>query len=501
MRTNAPKSLVAQAPDLGLAAARGTGVTLAGQGLRFVVQLASLVVLARLLSPADFGLVAMVTALLGAADIVRDFGLSSAAIQAPSLTDDERTNLFWVNVVIGVGCAAVVAALSPLVVLFYGDPRLLAIVLALSSVFVVNGASTQFRAELSRSLRFTALVTVDVTAQAVGIAAAVVAAVLGAGYWAIVVQQLVVTTLTLGLSVALCRWRPGRPLREVSLRRFFRFGGGVLATQLIAYTTRNVDNVAIGGYWGAQPLGLYSRAYQLLMTPLNQINAPLTRVALPILARVQDDRPRYQHYLERAQLVGCYLTATVLAVCAGLAVPIVALLLGVRWAAVAPLFAVLALGGIFRAVSQISYWIFLSRGLTGAQLRLYLLTRPVAIAIMLAGLPWGPIGVAVGCSVAYALDWLVQLWWVGRVADVRTWPLFRKALQCIVLVAGPAGAIALLGTRLVASPLMQLLAGSGLALGYLALVALAVGPVRRDLTLVLGFARRTWSRPRAEAPR
>lgn len=485
------------APDLGLAATRGAGVTLVGQGLRFGVQVASLVVLARLLSPADFGLVAMVTALLGAADIVRDFGLSSAAIQARTLDDSERTNLFWANLGIGVLCALAVAAAAPLVVWFYGDRRLLVIVFALSWVFVANGASTQFRAELSRNLRFSALVTVDVAAQVVGISSAVVAAVLGAGYWAIVTQQMVVVVVTLGLCVVLCPWRPGRPHRQVSVRRFFSYGGGVLATQLIAYTTRNVDNVAIGGYWGAQPLGLYSRAYQLLMTPLNQINAPLTRVALPILARVQDDKPLYQHYLERAQLVGCYLTATVLAVAAGLAQPIVGLLFGARWSAVAPLFALLALGGIFRAVSQISYWIFLSRGLTGAQLRLYLVTRPVSIAVMLSGLPWGPTGVAIGCSVAYFLDFLVQLWWAGRVADVRTWPLLRKALQCILLVGAPAGAMALLGTRLAAPLLLQLLNGTALAALYVALVGLAVPPVRRDLVLVLRFARRAWSRPRS----
>lgn len=482
--------------DLGLAAARGTGVTLAGQGLRFLVQISSLVLLTRLLSPAEFGLVAMVTALLGAADIVRDFGLSSAAIQTSHLNDDERTNLFWVNLAVGVACTVVVAASAPLVVAIYDDHRLLDIVLALSWIFIASGAGTQFRAELSRNLRFGALATVDVVAQVLAITTAIVAALSGAGYWAIVLQQMVVVVVTLVLSVALCRWRPGLPRRQTSIRRFFRFGGGVLGTQIIAYATRNLDNVAIGAYWGPQPLGLYSRAYQLLMTPLNQINAPLTRVALPILARVQDDRVVYQRYLERAQLVGCYLTATVLAVSAGMADPLVALLFGPRWSAVAPLFSLLAIGGVFRAVGQIPYWIFLSRGLTGAQLRLYLVTRPLTIAVMLAGLPWGPTGVAVGCSVAYFLDWLIQLWWVGRVADLRTWPLFRKAAQSLLLVSAPAGALALLGSSFGGEAVLRLAAGSACAAAYLVLIALVVAPVRRDMDLVGRFARQTVRRRR-----
>ena len=194
---------------------------------------------------------------------------------------------------------------------------------------------------------------------------------------------------------------PGLPRRGVSLRRFFSFGSSLFATQTLTYFTKNVDNIALGIYAGPYQLGLYSRAYQLLMTPLNQINAPMTGVALPVLARIQDDDERFTRYLGQAQLVACYLTASVLAVAAGLAEPLTLLLFGQQWAAVAPIFAILAIGGIFRSIQQIAYWTYLAKGKTAAQLRMIAVTRPIMIVIIVAGVPWGSVGVAIGHCVSY----------------------------------------------------------------------------------------------------
>lgn len=482
---------------LGDVAARGTGVTLGLQGVRFLLQTVSLVLLARLLTPAEFGVVAMVTAITGAADLVRDFGLSLAAVQAKELSDAERTNLFWANVGIGAACGLVLVATTPLIVALYGEPRLTPIVLSVAGVFVISGATTQFRAELSRSLRFFALSGSDIAAQAAGIVTAVALALLGLGYWAIVAQIVVVAVVTLLCNVVVCRWRPGLPRRDVSIRRFFRFGGGVLGTQLLAYVTKNIDNVAIGAYSGAFQLGLYSRAYQLLMMPLSQINAPLTTVALPVLSRVQDDEQAYRRYLGKAQLVGGYVTATVLALCGALAVPLVEILFGARWAGVAPILALLAIGGVFRAVSQICYWVYLSKGRTVDQLKLYLVLRPVMVAVILAGVPWGSIGVAAACSVAFLLEWLGSLWHVGRVTGVDRGLLLRNALRPVLLVCLPAGVVANLTTRVLAfGPFVELAAGLGAAAVTTVLVASTVPAVRADVATVAHFGRRALRRAR-----
>ena len=202
------------------------------------------------------------------------------------------------------------------------------IVLALAGLLVVSGITTQYRADLSRSLRFHALAAVDFSAQTLGVAVAIIAAVLGADYWAIVAQQITFVVVTCALSVAFSRWRPGLPSRHTSVRRFVRFGTSVLGTQMLGYATNNIDNVTIGAVWGPGPLGRYSRAYQLLMVPINQISDPTSRVILPILSRVHDDPPTYQRYVEKAQHVGTYALAPAFSIAAGLAAPLVAVLFG-----------------------------------------------------------------------------------------------------------------------------------------------------------------------------
>ena len=197
--------------DLGREAARGTAVTLVAQSGRFVLQIGSLIVLARLLSPEAFGLVAMVTSLIGIAELIRDFGLSSAAIQAKHLSHEERTNLFWINVGIGTVCAILAVVFAPLIADLYHEQRVYSIVLALSGMLVVSGITTQYRADLSRNLRFRALAAVDLSAQTLGVAVAIIAAALGADYWAIVAQQITFVVVTCTLSVVFSRWRPGLP--------------------------------------------------------------------------------------------------------------------------------------------------------------------------------------------------------------------------------------------------------------------------------------------------
>ena len=230
------------------------------------------------------------------------------------------------------------------------------------------------------------------------------------------------------------------------------------------------------------------------MMPLNMINAPMTNVALPVLSRVQHDEEVFASYLARVQLVACYLTATLFAVAAGVSDPLVAVLFGRRWHEVAPIFAVLAVGGLFRAVSQIAYWIYLARGVPGAQFRLYLVTGPFVVAAILAGLPWGSIGVATGHSIAYAALWVITLVHVGRVANVESRPLLLNALRVMCMVSVPCGVGAWLGTLVPAPAFVQLLLGGCGALVALAGAYVLSSKVRSDTTLVIGFARRAASR-------
>lgn len=486
--------MASQRVSLGDAAARGASVTLAGQLYRTILQFVSIFVLARLLSPDDFGLIAMVAAVIGISELFRDFGLSSAAIQAKHVSIGERTNLFWVNTALGTACAVIVALAAPLVGLLYSNDEVVPIVVVMSIGFVLSGMVTQYRADLTRRMRFLGLSITEAVAPTVGFAVGILLAVLGYGYWALVVQQLSSSLVLLVLTVSIARWAPGLPQRRTSIRRFMRFGAALFVTQLISYGTKNVDNIAIGVVWGAGPLGYYDRAYQLLMAPLNQINAPMTRVALPVLSRIHEEKDRFAGYLLKAQIVGGYATATLFALASGMAPAIVDVLFGPQWAPMAPIFAVLAIGGVLRATAQISYWMFLSTANTGAQLRMFLVVRPIMIVIILAGLPWGAFGVAVGSTVAYALHWIVSLLWASRVTGVPARPLIANILRILLTVSVPCGLIAFGISVLGWSSLVTVLVAILASVLYLALIAVVSKSVRADLLTVLSFLRRSLKR-------
>ena len=235
--------------------------------------------MARLLSPADVGLFAMVMSIAGIAEVFRDFGLSQAAVQAPVLTKEQRDNLFWINAAIGAALAVAVFLSSWGIAALYGRAELAPLAQLASLTFLFSGLATQFRASLNRMLRFTALATTDVIAAVVGLGAGVVVALTGAGPWALVAQLLGTAFATLVLVAVFAGWLPGRPNRGAPVGGFIRFGWNMVATQMVTYVGNNVDSVVIGIRFGASQLGIYNRAFQLVMNTANQLRAPITSVA------------------------------------------------------------------------------------------------------------------------------------------------------------------------------------------------------------------------------
>jgi O-antigen/teichoic acid export membrane protein len=474
---------------LGRSAARGAGVTLAGQGARILLQLASVTVLARLLDPSDYGLFAVGLVVVGIGEVVRDLGLTTAAIRAPSLTRRQRDGLFWLNTAAGVVLALTAVAAAEPIAAAFGEPQLVPVIRVLAATFLLNGVVAQYRAGLTRDLRFGALAGTDLGAQVLALGTAVAAASLGAGYWSLVVQQLVQGTVVLVGAVSLARWLPGRPRRGSGLRPFVRFGTGVTGTQLAYYVGNNLDNLALGLTAGPAALGIYNRGYQLLMNPLNQVRGPATNLAVPVLSRLQDDPVRFGEYLRRGQLALGYTLVAAMAIGAGAAVPLVDLMLGARWAEVAPVLALLAVAGSAQTLAYVGSWVYLSRGLAAALLRYTLLTLVLSAVCIGVGSRWGVVGVAAGYATAALLEWPLSLWWLSRVTPVPVRALLTGALR-ITACAVPAGVASFLGTELAAGAPSVLRIAVGVLAGLAVYAAAAVlPPVRADLRGVAGWAR------------
>lgn len=475
--------------SLGRAAARGSAITLVGQAVRIATQFASIAILARLLDSVDYGYLAMVLALIGVAELLRDFGLSSAAVQSRELSHAQQSNLFWLNTAIGGLATLVVLACSPLVALLYAEPPLAQITAVLSPIFLVNGMSTQFRAHLNRNLQFVRLSVCDVAPQVVAFGVAISVALATPSYWALVAQQGTVSVVGLGLAVGLARWWPSWPRQGVSLRSQIRFGSRLLSTNLITYGVNNAQTVMVGVVWGAVVVGFFSRAYQLMVLPLTQIVAPLTKVALPVLSQVSGDPQRYASIVARAQLLGLYLTAPLFLLCFTLAEPLVRLALGPQWLASVPIFAMLALGGAFRAMSQLAYWIFLSSGRTGQQLKFNAVAYPVVVALMAAGLPWQGYGVSVGHTIGYALYWPASLVVACRAAGLPSRGLALTAVRVTATVGTGVLLVSWLVARAGWGDLLTVLVAVLAAAAWVAATMALVPASRRDLRVLASFAR------------
>ncbi|MET1052380.1 MAG: lipopolysaccharide biosynthesis protein [Mycetocola sp.] len=475
---------------LGKRAARGAAVTIAGQGGRILLQVVSVVVLARLLSPHDYGLVAMVLAIIGIGEVFRDFGLSSAAVQAPTLSRGQRDNLFWINTGLGVALAGLVFLFAPLIAALYGEPELELLARVLAVTFVLNGLTTQYRADRNRNLRFTVLAVSDIVAALVGLGVALVTAIAGWGYWALAAQQLAQGIIGLIILASSARWIPHLPDRTAPMRPLLSFGGNLVASQLIGYITNNVDSVIIGVRLGAAPLGIYNRGFQLLMQPLGQLRAPTTSVALPVLSRLSADPTRYGAFVIRGQQALGYTLVAGLSVAIAAAEPLTALLLGSQWSDVPPILRLLAIAGIFQTLAYVGYWVYLSRGLTGDLLRYTMVTSVLRITCILVGSTWGLVGVAAGYAIGPALAWPISLFWLSRRTELPLRALVTGACRMLTVAAISSALGWLCSWQLAhAGSVVQLAATVGVVVVVYALAGLIVRPVRRDLTAVIDIAR------------
>jgi PST family polysaccharide transporter len=226
------------------------------------------------------------------------------------------------------------------------------------------------------------------------------------------------------------------------------------------------------------------------MMPLNQLFSPMTRVALPALSKLQDDWPRFNAFVQRAQMVLSYAAVAVFACAFGAAGPLVEVALGPQWTSAAPIFSILVIGGCFQAVSYVAYWIFLAKGLTGSHLRYSLISRSALVVAVIIGSLWDVEGIAIGYAAGLVLGWPLSLWWLSRVSDVAVKPLFVGGLKIVTWGLLPAGlGLACQGLMADYGPLLTLIASATVSVLGLAAISMAIPAYRRDFKVILATTR------------
>ena len=462
-----------------------------GQLARIAIQMVSVVVLARLLTPAEYGTFALALAVVALGEAFRDFGLSSAAIQAKTLSRDQQSNLFWVNSGIGVVLAIACVLGSPIMAHVTGDAQSPALLQVMASVFILNGVVSQYRASLNRDLRFEALVLSDVSGPVLGVASAICLAVAGWGVWALVAQQVIGALVTTIVAVICSRWLPRLPNRRGDIRGMLRFGLGMFGTQIIGYFNIYVDTLTIGLRLGTTQLGIYDRAYQVLMRTLNQFRNPTMSVALPILSKLEPGSEECDRMILRGQAALGYTFVAGTALAAGAAGPLIHLFLGPQWVQSVPIFAVLAVAGAFSTIGYVSSWIYVSRALTSKLFLYSCISLAIKASFVLIGSSWGILGVAIGYAASPIVGLPLSYLILSRWTPVPIRALFGGALRIVICaVLGGAAAAGVVMALAGLPDLVQVVLAALALVAVYALVALVSRSVRSDILGVLEFGRR-----------
>ena len=471
-------------------------VTLGAQAVQFVLTLGSTMILARLLTPQDFGFVAMAATVIGFLRILNDAGLSTATVQREGITHAQVSNLFWTNAIVGGVISLLVMISAPAVAWFFREPRLVPVTMILCTTFLVTGFTVQHLALLKRQMRFKIIAIIQIISMLAGFLLGIGMAWFGYGYWSLVGMYVSTPLVAFVLTWWASPWRPQLPTKGCGTRSLLNFGANMTASSFVWSVARGSDSLLIGRVYGPTSLGLYSRAAALLNRPVEQFVGPLEAVFVPTLSRLQAEPERYRRiFLQTYEViaVSSFLFSGLLL---ALSHPLTLVVLGWKWESAAPIFAGFSLVALYTPITCTAGWLLTSQGRGRDFLHVSSISSFVTVVAFLAGLPFGPAAIAVAYSAACLLVQLPVAYYIaGRHGPVTTtdlWSRFFKHLPLWAVVC----AITFIVHHLVLSstPLVQLFV-SGSAGFLVGAVFISVYPPARRTALELFAVLKDWRAP------
>ena len=469
---------------------RGGFAKLCGQAIGFVIRIGQMAVMARLLDPKDFGLVAMVTVVTGIYGLFTSAGLSSATIQSASINDEQISTLFWINLLVGAVLAVLCLVSAPVIVLFYHEPRLFWVTVAMAAGFIFNAAGVQHFAILQRQIRFVALTVIDILSTLLTLAIGVGMAVAGFGYWALVAMSIAYPAICTICYVLTTAWIPGLPRRGAGVRSMLHFGGVITLNGLVVYIAYNFEKILLGRFWGADALGIYGRAYQIANIPTQNINMAVGGVVFSSLSRVQDDPERCKSIFLKCYSLVLSMTIPITIFSAVFANEIILVLLGPKWKEAAVIFRLLTPTIlIFGMINPFGNLLF-AIGRTGRSLKLALVIAPLVITSYVLGMPYGPRGVAFAYSAAMTLWFIPHIVWCIHGTAISPRDILRTVKQPYLAALAAALFTSLFQFFLghLVSPIPRLVLGGAILFGsYICMLLFVLGQKEFYLDLVRGL--------------
>jgi lipopolysaccharide exporter len=442
--------------------------------LRMAVQFAQIMILARLLAPADFGNMAVVVALVALLQIFGDAGVSNAIVSRRGISDEQLSSLYWLNVAVSAGLGAALSLAGGLVAALYREPVLQPL-LALAGVYLaLGGAWQQLRVRAERDLRFAALAWIEMGAGIIAFGAAITLAWLGAGVYAIMAGMLAnaATGAALGWLLLAEGWRPQWRLRPGEIREFLSFGRYMMSAELANTAALHVDVVVGSKLLGATAIGLYSLPKNLCLQAIGLINPLVTRIGFPVMARAQEDREALKRIYLQTVGMTAGLTFPVFLAMVLFAPEAVRLVFGPQWAAAAPLLEVLAAWGLLRAAINPVGSLLMAQGRADTAFRWNLAWLLISVPAVVAGSRFGASGLALTLAAIAATAVVPNWYFLVRPACGAGFGEYFHALAVPLALASIAGALGRLAAAAVDGDLARLaLGGACAAAAYVALSA------------------------------
>lgn len=426
--------------DLGRRALRGGIISVAMQYGNGVLQIVAAIVLARLLAPEDFGLVAIVTVLTSFAPALIDFGLADATAQRKKITQSQISSLFWFSSGLGSSIAALVAACSPLIAWMYRDPRLETIALCSAMMFVMYGASNLHIALLRRTMQFGAIARIQMLGTLAGVAVALAMAYLGYGYWALVFRPIVNALCVVAGAWLVCRWRPGWPVIDDEVKSMIRFGVHVIGFSVAFSVAKTVDRIGLSLFYPAEAIGYYQNAATLYESSIFIALAQLHIVGSSALSRLQSNHAALREKYEAALSTLAFFVMPTAAILSVTAQDVTVILLSEKWRTAGLLLGIIALRGMFQVVELSNGWLHLALGHADRWQRWGIVTLIVQTIGVLAGLPFGVTGVAVATVITSMLIALPAISYAGRPIGIGAALVIRATGRQLIGAAGIAAA-------------------------------------------------------------
>ncbi len=404
-----------------------------GQIVKQVLNISIGIFLARLLSPTEFGLLGMITVFTGFMQLFNDFGFGAALIQKEQIDNKDLNSVFWFNLLTGLVFFMLLFWVSNLIADFYKTPQLVELIRWVALIFILQALTYVQQTLFRKNLDFKTIFLVELFGMLAGGGTALILAYFGFGVYSLIVQLLVNSLITVVSLWLFSSWRPAFEFSVERIKNLLGYSLPLMGSSILGYVLGNLDKLLIGRFLGNQSLGLYSRAYSLMVFPVGQISGVISQVMFPSLAQIQTDKNRIKEIYLKMNRIISFVTFPLMGLGFLLAEPFVLFVLGEQWREMIPLFKIFTFIGALQSIGTLIGNIFMALGEMKLYFKVNLYSGIVFILASIIGLQFGIYGVAISYSIASLFVGIPQWFVTGKLINLDLWDYMKSWLQNGVL--------------------------------------------------------------------